>query len=181
MTESHDRLRCLVINAVIMALGLTLPFVFHLVGLGSKFLPMLLPLLLNGFISSFRWAVFTGFVTPLASALLTGMPPLYPPMALAVAAEGAVLAGVAAGVNRAFRRNVWPALIAAVVCGRMTAAAAVWLLARSFELPPGLSSAAVLAQGLPGVALQLAAVPLALRALSKRRGILFEHIRQHET
>ncbi len=48
-------LRWMVLNAVIMALGLTLPMVFHAVGLGSRFLPMLLPLLLNGFLSPLGW------------------------------------------------------------------------------------------------------------------------------
>ena len=78
-----------------MALGLTLPVVFHAVGLGSKFLPMLLPLLLNGFLSPLGWALFTGAVTPLTSALVTGMPPLYPPVAAVMSVECMVLAGVA--------------------------------------------------------------------------------------
>ncbi len=169
-----DRLRWMVVNAVMMALGLTLPMVFHAVGLGSKFLPMLLPLLLNGFLSPLGWAVFTGAATPLVSAVLTGMPPLYPPVAAVMAVEGVVLSAVAGLVYRGSGRRLWPALVAAIVCDRLTSAGLSWMLARLFGLPAGLSAGAALVQGLPGVALQLVVVPLVLGALSKRRGPLFE-------
>jgi len=43
-----------------------------------------------------------------------------------------------------------------------------------FGLRPRLSAAASLVQGLPGVALQLAIVPLVLKILRARRGLLFE-------
>jgi hypothetical protein len=172
--EQSDKLRLMVVNGVIVALGITLPVAFHLVGLGNKFLPMLLPLLLNGFLSPLRWAIFTGFATPLISALVTGMPALYPPIALVVAAEGMVAAGIARTIYVAGRRRVWPALISAIVCGRVAAFVLSWLLARQFELPPALSSTAMVLQGLPGVLLQLAVIPLVLRALSKRKGLLFQ-------
>jgi hypothetical protein len=172
-TARSDRLRWMVINGVVMALGLTLPIVFHAVGLGSKFLPMLLPILLNGFLSPLGWAVLTGAATPLVSSLLTGMPPLYPPVAATMAVEGMVLAGVARLVYGQGRR-VWPALIAAVVCGRLTALALSFAVAQLLGLPPRLSAGASLVQSLPGVALQLAVVPLVLRTIRRRRGLLFE-------
>ena len=173
--REQDRLRLMVMNAVIMALALSLPVVFHLVGLGNKFLPMLLPLLLNGFLSPVPWAVAVAGATPLVSALLTGMPPLYPPVFAVLSAEAVVLAGLAGFLYRATRRRVLPSLIAAIVCGRLTAFGLSWLLARQFELPPALSSAAILIQGLPGVALQLLVVPLVVRALAGRKGILFRN------
>ena len=173
-TPRADRLRWMVINGVVMALGLTLPIVFHAVGLGSRFLPMLLPILLNGFLSPLGWAILTGGATPLVSAFLTGMPPLYPPVAATMAVEGMVLAGVARLVYARNRRHAWPALVAAVASGRLTAVALSWAAARLFGLPPGLSAGASLLQSLPGVALQLAVVPLVLRTIAKRRGPLFE-------
>jgi hypothetical protein len=173
-TIRSERLRLMVVNGMIMALGLTLPVAFHAVGMGSKFLPMLLPLLLNGFLSPLGWAVLTGGATPLISSLLTGMPPLYPPVAAVMSLEGMVLAGVARALYVACRRRVWPALCAAILCGRLAGFTLSWILARQFGLPPVVSSVAALLQGLPGVALQLAVVPLVLAALSKRKGPLFE-------
>ncbi len=176
MDGRPNRLRWMVINAAVMALGLVLPVAFHAVGLGSKFLPMLLPLLLNGFLSPFGWAVFTGAATPLVSALATGMPPLYPPVAAVMMVEGAVLGGVARIAYRASGRRIWPALITAIVCGRVASAALSWFMAQALDLPARLSVAASFAQGLPGVAIQLAVVPLVVRALRARQGRLFEDV-----
>jgi hypothetical protein len=169
----------MIASAAMAALGLTLPVVFHAVGLGSKFAPMMLPLLLNGFLSPFSWAVLTGALVPLVSALFTGMPPLYPPVALLLSLEGALAAGVAAVLYRVSRR-VWLALIAAMVCGRAASFVLTWFAARWFGLPPAMASLASLMQGLPGIALQLAVIPLVVRALARRRSILFHHGHESE-
>jgi len=166
------KFRGMVISAALGALALVLPVAFHAAGLGSKFLPMLLPLLLNGFLSPFSWAVLTGATVPLVSALMTGMPPLYPPVALVMSCECAVLAGVAALLYRATRPRIWPALLAAIVAGRATSLGLSWTLAAQFGLPRWAPVASLL-QGLPGVALQLAVVPIVLHTLGKRRGLLF--------
>ena len=174
MRFSQASLRSVVISAVMGALALVLPMAFHAAGLGSKFLPMLLPLLINGFLVSADWAVLTGALVPLISALSTGMPPLYPPVVLAVSLEGAVLGGVAALLYRP-RRRLWPALATAIICGRLAAWGATWVLARVFSLPPQVASVAMLVQGIPGVLLQLAVVPVVVSQLSRRGGILFAH------
>jgi putative effector of murein hydrolase len=90
-----------------------------------------------------------------------------------VALEGATLGAVAAVLYRGKRERLWPALIAAVIAGRAMALGASWILARYFGLPPALASAAMLIQGAPGLLLQLIVVPLVVRALASRRGILF--------
>lgn len=164
----------MVTSAVMAALALVLPVAFHAVGLGSKFLPMLLPLLVNAFLVPWRWAVATGAAVPWISALATGMPPLYPPVAAALSVECAVMAAVAALIYRCGRRGLWAALIPAVLAARLTSFGMTFLLARLFGLPAALASVARLLEGLPGVALQLAVVPLVLRALASRRSILLE-------
>ena len=74
--------RNLVVCAAMAALALALPIAFHMAGLGSEFLPMLLPLLVNAFLVPFVPAVAMAAVAPFISALATGMPPLYPPIAV---------------------------------------------------------------------------------------------------
>lgn len=167
------KLRAMVVSAAMAALALILPVAFHAVGLGSKFLPILLPLLLNGFLVPVPWAVFTGASVPLVSGLLTGMPLLYPPVALIMSCEGAILGGMAAAIYRVTRPRIWPALILAIVCGRATSFGLTWWLSGKFDLPPALASLGTFVQALPGVALQLAVVPVVVRALSRRKGILF--------
>ena len=167
----------MVVSAVMGALGLVLPVAFHTVGLGSHFLPMLLPLLLNGFLTPLPWAAGTALLVPLLSAAATGMPPLYPPVALVVAGEAFLMASIASLFRRAARRNVWIVLIPAVAAGRAAAFGLSWILAQAFDLPPGFVSVAAVVHGLPGVALQLTVIPLVLRFVRRRPGLLFSEER----
>lgn len=173
---ASNRLRSMVLSAAMAALALTLPVAFHAAGLGSQFLPLLLPLLLNGFLVSPWWAAGTGFIAPWISALATGMPPLYPPVAAILSIEAAAAAGLASLIYRRGKRRVWPALIVAILTGRAISFFLTWLLAAALDLPPALASIATTAEGLPGVALQLAVIPIALRLISKRRGPLLDDI-----
>lgn len=168
--QKQDRLRSMIISAALGALALVLPAVFHMVGLGSRFLPMLLPLLLNSFLSARRWAVGTGLAIPWISALTTGMPPLYPPVAAAMSLEAGTMAMAAPLFGRL---PVFWRVSLTVACGRLVAFGASWALAQAFRLPPAFASAALLIQGLPGVALQLAVVPFLLSRLVRREGNLF--------
>ncbi len=163
----------MVISAAMGALALALPVAFHAVGLGSRFLPMLLPLLINGYLSRWPWAVATGLLIPWISALATGMPPLFPPIAAIMSLEGAVLAAAAAATSR-LPLPVSAAL--AIAAGRATALAATYAAAYWLDLPPGFASLALLVQGLPGVVLQWIVTPLAVAALRRRGGLLI-----HET
>lgn len=170
---SRATLRSMVISAALGALALALPVAFHAVGLGSRFLPMLLPLLINGYLSRWPWAAATGLLIPWISAFATGMPPLYPPIAAIMSLEGAVLAAAAAATSR-LPLPVSAAI--AIAAGRAAALAATYAAAVWLDLPPGFASLALLVQGLPGVVLQWIVTPLAVAALRRRHGLLL-----HET
>ena len=175
MRNNDGRLRAMVISASMAAMGLVLPIAFHAVGLGNKLSPMLLPLLLNGFLVPLPWAIATGALVPLLSAVTTGMPPLFPPVAFSMSLECAVLSGTAAAIYRGRPPRLWYALITAIVLGRATSLGATWLLAQLLHLPATIVTAAALIQGLPGVFLQLTVVPLVVRQTFRRRGLLFNH------
>ncbi len=175
MQTGANQLRSMVTSAAMAALALILPAVFHLVGLGSKFLPMLLPLLLNAFLSSLGWAVLTAVLVPWISAFATGMPPIYPPVALVMSAEAGCMALVAGTLYRLGRRRVWPALIPAIVTDRMVSFLLTLALASRFGLPARAVAVSSFVYGLPGVALQLAVIPIVLKGLTKRRSVLFGH------
>jgi hypothetical protein len=135
---------------------------------------MLLPLLLNGFLAPLPWAVGTALVVPWISALATGMPPIYPPIAGVVAVQGAAMAAVAAFLWRCTGKKIWVSLIPAVVAGRVVTLGATWVMAQLFSLPPAITSIAATVESLPGVALQLTVIPLVLHAIAKRRGPLLD-------
>jgi hypothetical protein len=173
MSMKRSTLRSMIVSAMMTALAITLPMAFHAVGLGSKFLPMSLPLLLNGFLSSWPWAILAAVAAPWLSAALTGMPPIYPPVALVMSCEGVVLAGVASVLYRATRRRMWPALLCAIVLSRAVSVLLTWFFVAKFHLPGALAAGAVLVEGLPGAALQVILIPLALKGLQRRRSLLF--------
>ncbi len=170
---NKSTLRDVVISAAMGALSLALPAAFHAVGLGSRFLPLLQPLLILGFLVSPAWALATGALMPWVSALLTGMPPLYPPVAAVLSIEGAIIGGVAAAIYRRGRRPLWPALLLAILAGRAAGMASSYALARWFGLPAAFASLASLVQGLPGVALMLVAAPAVVIWARRREGPLF--------
>jgi hypothetical protein len=154
---------------------------FHAVGLGAKFMPMVLVLLLSGFLCPLPWAVVTGAVVPIASGLMTGMPPLYPPYCAVMSVEMAVASGLAAILYRATNRRIWPALLATIIFDRAASIALTYALAGKFGLPPRVVSIASFVQGLPGIALQLTVIPLVVSTLARRRGMLFHHDHEPET
>ena len=117
--------------------------------------------------------MLTGAAVPVASGLLTGMLPLYPPYCLVMSAEMALASGLAATIYRLTRPRIWPALLAAIIFDRVTSIALTYALAGTFGLPPRVVSIASFAQGLPGIALQIAVIPLVMGRLSRRRGISF--------
>ncbi len=172
MHLQQKTLRSMIVSAMMVALAVVLPMAFHTVGLGSKFLPMFLPLLLNGFLSSWPWATLAAVIAPWISAVLTGMPPIYPPVALVMSCEGAVLAGVASVLYRAFHSRVWPALLCAIILSRATSFLLTWLFASKFRLPGGLAAGAMILEGLPGVVLQVVLIPIVLKSLHQRKGLL---------
>ncbi len=164
--------RQLVITAFCIALGLVLPFMFHLVGgshLGSVFLPMFLPLLLLGLLVPPGLAVLGGVLTPLLSSALTGMPPA--PILPEMVIELALLAGGVALFHHTLRLNVWLAATLAVVLSR----AAMVLVVVAFGTAVGYETAgwavalATLVKGLPGTVLLLALVPPLAQNLQKHR------------
>jgi hypothetical protein len=164
----------MIMSAAMAALAVLLPIAFHAAGLGSYFLPMLLPLLLGGFLCSFPWAVMAGAVAPWMSALLTGMPPIYPPVALIMSLEGIVLAGTASLLFRFLNRRILPALLAAIGADRATSFLLTWALASRFGISPKLAAFGTFVGALPGVALQVVVVPLVIHALQKNRSILMD-------
>ena len=167
---TKQRIHRLVLSALLLALGLVLPFLTgQIPEVGSRLLPLHLPALLCGFVCGWPWGLAVGAVLPVLRSFLFGMPPLMP-TALAMAFEMAAY-GAAAGVL--YRRcNVYVSLVGAMVIGRLVWGVASWLLYAAF-MPNGFSLAMFWAGGFvnawPGMVLQLIVVPLIVTALKKAK------------
>ena len=160
--------RDLILGGMLLALAVVLPIAFHAAGLGSAFLPMFFPMILAGFLTAPPVAMAVGLLSPLTSALLTGMPPFFPPTAFIMMAEGIVLAGIPAFLRGKKGLPIFPVLLVTLLGDRLVLLAAVILISHLLELPAGVLGTAAVIHGLPGMALILAVLPSMVKALELR-------------
>lgn len=170
MSKDGFNPRELALAGLFGAAALALPFLFHLVQLGRVFLPMYLPLMALAFFASPAVTAATAFVVPLLSALLTGMPPWYPPVAPAMSLELSLMGALAAFIWRRTGRRKWSVLavlVPVLVLGRGLQLCLGYLLGLILDLPPEFLSLASLAAGFPGLILMCAVIPALVMAVRK--------------
>lgn len=164
----------LVLGGIFLVLAVVFPLLFHVMHLGSTFLPMFFPIALAGMLVRPGVAMAVGLLAPILSAFLTGMPPFYPPVAPQMAAEGVVLAGSIALFRQRWGQGVGTSLVVGLILQRVVLVAMVFLIAPLFHLPAAMYSTAKLVFGIPGVIMQLIGIPPLVRLLEPR----IRHIRE---
>lgn len=95
-------------TALLLALGVMLPLVFHAFPLGGRiFLPMHLPVFIAGLVLGPLSGLIVGAGSPVLSALITGRPtvPYMIPMLFELATYGVVAGALRPALERAFRRR----------------------------------------------------------------------------
>ena len=166
---SKTKITCKTLVSIgLIALAVVLPQLVHL-ALGQpggvQLLPMYLPVLIGGCLLGWRWAIFVGVLSPLASFALTSlmgnpMPVLARlPFMMAELAVFAVVSGLFS--NKIYKNGLWafPAVLAAQLAGR----AAFLGLAFIFQSVAPFTAEMIWSQilaGWLGLAIQLIAVPL---------------------
>lgn len=157
-------------TALCMALGLVLPMLFHMLGAGSTFLPMHIPVLLCGLLFGWQYGAVCGFIVPLLSALFTGMPPLFPTgtaMMFELCTYG-ILTGV---FYRKLSWNIYPALICSMLGGRVISGIAnaifMGMADKSYGFAAFISAAFV--KAIPGIIIQIVIIPVIIIALEKAK------------
>ena len=142
------------------AASLLLPVLFHLVHLGHVFMPMYLPLVTLPFFVRPMPASVTAALTPILSGAVTGMPPLFPPVAVIMALELAAMAAlIAFAAKRWPKLNAWMVLIPVLLMGRVLYVGLVYALSLAIALPAAFMAGASLLSGWPGIVLMAAVVP----------------------
>lgn len=163
-------------GALFIAIGILLPIVFHAVGLGKVFLPMHIPVLLSGFFCGPLVGMLVGLITPPLSAVLTGMPPLVPPVAQMMVFELGIYGLFTGLLYQRIRLGVYPSLVISMVAGRLVYGFLGYLVLPLFGFKPvpllypltyGLIT------GLPGILTQLALIPAVMCLAERNAGILF--------
>ncbi|WP_125153988.1 ECF transporter S component [Clostridium rectalis] len=161
--------KSLVKASLFLALGLIVPYIFHISGIpGQIFLPMHIPVLLCGFIVGKREGLIVGFITPVISSLLTGMPPIYP-VGISMAFELAAYGWVAGYMYNNKEHNIYLALIVAMLLGRAVSGLLNFLLltsgGKAFVLYMFMANSFV--KAFLGILLQLIIVPLIVKLVAR--------------
>ena len=173
----NNHIKRLALSAVLLAIGLVLPFLTgQIPEIGSMLLPLHQPALICGFVCGWQWGLAVGFVLPLLRSVLFGMPPMIPTalcMAFELAAYGA-FAGLLYEKLAGRKFRVTLALVGAMLLGR-----AVWgvvsfavyalMMENAFALTAFWLGAFVNAW--PGIVLQLILVPLIVKALARSKAV----------
>ena len=139
---------------------------------------MHLPVLLCGFICGPYWGMAVGIITPILRSVTFGMPVLMPD-AVAMAFELAAYAFIAGMLYKRLDKNMflfYVELITAMVCGRL-----VWGLVTFAFIFLGMANGTIgisiiwtktVLQSIPGIVLQLVAIPPIINVLRKNRLML---------
>jgi demethylmenaquinone methyltransferase/2-methoxy-6-polyprenyl-1,4-benzoquinol methylase len=152
------------------AASLLFPVVFHLVRLGHVFMPMYLPLVTLAFFVPPVPAAVTALIVPILSGAVTGMPPFYPPVAVFMSLELAVMAAlIATVVTRRPKINEWLVLVTVLCFGRVLYVALVYAFSLAIALPAGFIAGLSLLGGWPGIVLMIVIVPPVARLRKRPR------------
>lgn len=171
--EKKTSVQRMALSAMLMALGLILPFFTgQIPQIGNMLLPMHLPVLVCGLICGWKQGMAVGAILPLLRSVLFGMPILYPKaaaMAFELAAYGA-LAGYC------YAKSHWKCIVAlyralgvAMIGGRMVwGAVMVVLMGVSGNVFTWkLFLAEAFFNAVPGILLQLLLIPGLMLALNR--------------
>lgn len=173
MFKQRKKIQKMVLSALLLSIGLVLPFLTgQIPEIGSALLPMHIPVLICGFICGWQWGLVVGFIMPLLRFLLFAMPPIYPTgiaMAFELATYGAI-SGLLYSLMGKKPASVYLSLVTAMIAGRI-----VWGIARVVLL--GFADTQVFTwaiflggafiNAIPGIILQIVLIPLLIIAINK--------------
>ena len=164
----EKELRQIPLAALVAALGIILPQFFHLLGLGSGFLPMFLPLMLGSMFLSWQYVIMVGFACPGISWLLTSMPPIAPPI-LPILIIELIGAGLVISMLRQYTNlSVVMILVLAIISDRLILLGVIYMITPLLGIDHPLFTIGLLAAGIPGIILQLIVIPYVVRLIEKK-------------
>ncbi|MBA1335458.1 MAG: hypothetical protein HPY66_1083 [Firmicutes bacterium] len=163
----------LTLSGLFLALGLLLPFLTgQIPSIGSKLLPMHIPVLICGFVCGWQYGLIVGLIVPVFRSMIFGMPPMFPTaaaMTFELAAYGC-LTGLFYKLLPKKNIFIYLTLILSMVCGRV-----VWGIVSFFLY--GLSGTAftmklfiagAFVNALPGIVTQILVIPAIVIALKRK-------------
>ena len=169
---NREQLRQMILASLLIALGIVLPFITgNIAFLGSRFLPMHIPVLLCGIICGKKYGLIVGLITPLLRAILIGVPPLFPiavVMSLELAAYGFFI-GLFYSLLPKKLTYIIVSLILAMIIGRFVWGLSAYLIYPFAGIPFTLDIflAGALINAIPGIIFQLIFIPVFIQGLTR--------------
>lgn len=164
----HQDLRItqIIIAAITAACAVVIPVLFHLVGLGSIFLPMFIPLSIGAYFLTPLFALLTGAIAPITSSILTGMPPLYPPIAIIMMIELSLFCLIISLLKHKTSVNNYIIIIIAIICDRIVLYMLYAIILPYLKISFALFGIYDLFKSFPGIILLLIVTPSAVKGLN---------------
>lgn len=156
----------IIIAAITAACGVVIPVLFHLIGLGSIFLPMFIPLSIGAYFLSPLFALLTGTVAPITSSVLTGMPPLYPPIAIIMMIELSLFCLIISLLKHKSNFTNYIIIIIAIISDRILLYVLYAIILPYFKISFAMFSIYDLFKSFPGIILLIIITPSAVQGLS---------------
>ena len=161
-----NNVKKMTLAALFIALGLVLPFVtMQIPAIGSMLLPMHIPVLICGFVLSYKYGLLVGVLTPLLRHLIFGMPPLL--TAITMAFELGAYGFFSGMLYRKLNKNVYLSLILSMLLGRVVWGIASMLIYGLGEFGMSAFIAGGFLNAMPGIILQLILIPIVINVLKK--------------
>ena len=137
-----ERSRNIVFTIIAIGFGITFPRVFHLVGLGSVFLPMFLPVVILALVASPFYLLSVAIITPLLSTALFGMPGLMTSCMMIVQLS---IIGITIGLLKSKNIHSWIAIPSSILIERVLS------LGAGYAIPAIHINANAIIQSYPGI------------------------------
>lgn len=176
----------LCLAAMFLAVGLILPmFTGQIPQIGNMLLPMHIPVLLCGLICGWKYGLAVGFITPLMRSVLFGAPVIYPTavaMAFELMTYGFVIGFLYEKSRWQCVRALYRCMFTAMLSGRI-----VWGIVEMLLLGVGNGGftlqaflGAAFFNAIPGIVLQLIAIPAIMTALNRTGLVPFHTSKRKE-
>ena len=158
--------RSIVLSGLFIALGVLIPLAFHSIGSGTLLLPMFWPVALACIFLPLSLAVTIGASTPVISFLLTGMPPVSPPVLQIMIPELIVFTFTSSFLMQKKNMKPVPALFTGMVSSRMFLAFFYYVLSPFFGLPGSVVSIGAVIHSIPGAVIVITVIPVIAHMIS---------------
>lgn len=170
MSANKIQIKRITFSAFLIAVGLVLPQLFHLIGgtaAGTTMLPMHIPVLLAGLLLGPAMGISVGVILPFVSSILLAMPPA---LRLPFMMVELFTYGFTSGFLMKKTDNVWLSLIIAQICGRIAYGLALVLAIYVIQIPAPALTAFLpgIISGLPGLVVQWLLIPILVHVFKGR-------------